>query len=67
MTDPKRAQHADRGPGRPTDATLGPLIVDAVLDLLAEAGYARLTLGAVATRAGCPRPPSTGAGPPSAS
>lgn len=52
MTDPKRAQHAHRAPGRPADATLGPLIVDAVLDLLAEAGYARLTLSAVATRAG---------------
>ncbi len=52
MTDPKRAQHDHRAPGRPTDATLGPLIVDAVLDLLAEAGYARLTLGAVAERAG---------------
>lgn len=52
MTDPKRAQHAHRAPGRPADTTLGPLIVDAVLDLLAEAGYAQLTLGAVATRAG---------------
>lgn len=52
MTDPKRTQHAHRAPGRPADTTLGPLIVDAVLDLLAEAGYARLTLGAVATRAG---------------
>lgn len=52
MTDPKRTQHAHRAPGRPADATLGPLIVDAVLDLLAEAGYARLTLGAVATHAG---------------
>ncbi|HMR50706.1 MAG TPA: TetR/AcrR family transcriptional regulator [Arachnia sp.] len=52
MTDPKRTQHAHRAPGRPADATLGPLIVDAVLDLLAEAGYARLTLSAVATRAG---------------
>ena len=52
MTEPRTTPSAPRSPGRPADATLGPVIVYAVLDLLAEAGYARLTLGAVAARAG---------------
>jgi AcrR family transcriptional regulator len=45
----------DRGkrpPGRPVDASLGPAIVSAMLDVLAETGYARLTTAAVARRAG---------------
>ena len=41
-----------RPPGRPVDAGLGRAILDAVLALLAEQGYGRLTTGAVATRAG---------------
>ncbi|MGN9781388.1 TetR/AcrR family transcriptional regulator [Nonomuraea sp. ZG12] len=41
-----------RPPGRPVDASLGPVIIEAVLDELAESGYARLTTAAVARRAG---------------
>lgn len=52
MIEPGTTRRTHRPPGRPADTTLGPMIVDAVLDLLAEAGYARLTLGAVAARAG---------------
>lgn len=43
---------AGRSLGRPVDAELTPAIVDAVLSLLAEQGYARLTTAAVAKRAG---------------
>lgn len=38
--------------GRPINAELTPAIVDAVLSLLAEQGYAQLTTAAVAKRAG---------------
>ncbi|MDR1634050.1 MAG: TetR/AcrR family transcriptional regulator [Bifidobacteriaceae bacterium] len=38
--------------GRPVDAGLAPMIVEAVLALLAESGYAGLTTAAVAKRAG---------------
>lgn len=38
--------------GRPIDAALTPSIVEAVLSLLADEGYARLTTAAVAKRAG---------------
>ncbi|MCX0276164.1 TetR/AcrR family transcriptional regulator [Nocardia zapadnayensis] len=38
--------------GRPLNADLTPAIVDAVLSLLAEQGYAQLTTAAVAKRAG---------------
>lgn len=38
--------------GRPIDASLSPAIMDAVLSLLAEDGYARLTTARVAERAG---------------
>lgn len=41
-----------RGPGRPLDAELGPAILRAVQEVLAESGYARLTTTAVAERAG---------------
>lgn len=41
-----------RRPGRPVDAGLGSAILDAVLALLAEEGYGRLTTAAVAQRAG---------------
>ncbi len=41
-----------RPPGRPVDASLGHAILEAVLDVLAEVGYARLTTAAVARRAG---------------
>lgn len=41
-----------RTPGRPVDPRLGPAILNAVLDLLAEDGYAQLTTAAVARRAG---------------
>lgn len=41
-----------RRPGRPTDAGLSPAILNAVLALLAENGYGRLTTAAVAARAG---------------
>jgi AcrR family transcriptional regulator len=46
------AELRGRRPGRPVDAALGPAILDAVLVLLAEQGYARLTTAAVAARAG---------------
>lgn len=39
-------------PGRPVNTELTPAIVEAVLSLLAENGYARLTTAAVAKRAG---------------
>lgn len=38
--------------GRPVDVDLTPAIMSAVLSLLAESGYARLTTAAVAKRAG---------------
>lgn len=52
MSKRNHERHSFRAPGRPVDSTLGPMIVNAVLDLLAETGYARLTLNAVASRAG---------------
>lgn len=52
MTEPTTPRDTRRTPGRPTDASLRPLIVDTVLEELAETGYARLTLAAVAARAG---------------
>lgn len=42
---------AKRATGRPTDETLGPVIIDAVRRLLAEGGYAGLTTAGVAKRA----------------
>ena len=47
-------QHAAerRTPGRPADAALGPAIISAVRDILAEEGLAALTTAAVARRAG---------------
>ncbi|MFB6575764.1 TetR/AcrR family transcriptional regulator [Kocuria palustris] len=39
-------------PGRPVNAELTPVIMDSVLSLLAEDGYAQLTTAAVAKRAG---------------
>lgn len=41
-----------RSPGRPLDTDLGPTILNAVLDTLAEGGYGQLTTAAVARRAG---------------
>ncbi|MFI6026520.1 TetR/AcrR family transcriptional regulator [Amycolatopsis magusensis] len=41
-----------RPPGRPVDARLTPAMIEAVLDELAESGYARLTTAGVARRAG---------------
>jgi AcrR family transcriptional regulator len=41
-----------RPPGRPVDARLVPAIIEAVLDELAESGYAHLTTAAIARRAG---------------
>ena len=38
--------------GRPVDPTLGPAILEAVLDVLADGGYAGLTTATVARRAG---------------
>lgn len=38
--------------GRPTDPTLAPVILHAVIDVLAEDGYAGLTTATVARRAG---------------
>lgn len=46
------ASRGKRPPGRPVDAALGPAIMLAVRDLLAESGYAGLTTAAVARRAG---------------
>jgi AcrR family transcriptional regulator len=43
---------AVRGPGRPRDPHVEAAIVQATLELLDEAGYGRLTLEAVAARAG---------------
>ena len=47
-----RGPRTKRTPGRPVDAALGPAIMLAVRDLLAENGYAALTTAAVARRAG---------------
>ena len=47
-----QASRSKRAPGRPVDAALGPAIMLAVRDLLAESGYAALTTAAVARRAG---------------
>ena len=47
-----QASRSKRAPGRPVDADLGPAIMLAVRDLLAESGYAALTTAAVARRAG---------------
>lgn len=47
-----QALRSKRAPGRPVDAALGPAIMLAVRDLLAESGYAALTTAAVARRAG---------------
>ena len=47
-----QAPRGKRAPGRPVDAALGPAIMLAVRDLLAESGYAALTTAAVARRAG---------------
>ena len=47
-----QAPRGKRAPGRPVDAALGPAIMLAVRDLLAENGYAALTTAAVARRAG---------------
>lgn len=55
MTAPSPAdRHPDerRPPGRPADAALGPAIIGAVRDILAEQGLAALTTAAVARRAG---------------
>ena len=41
-----------RRPGRPRDARADEAIVEAVIDLLAEVGFAGLTIDAVAARAG---------------
>lgn len=42
--------------GRPRNTEIDSAIVSATLELLAERGYAELTIGAVATRAGVGRP-----------
>ena len=47
-----QAPRSKRAPGRPVDAALGPAIMLAVRDLLAESGYAALTTAVVARRAG---------------
>lgn len=47
-----QASRSKRAPGRPVDAALGPAIMLAVRDLLAESGYTALTTTAVARRAG---------------
>ncbi|PRY40382.1 TetR/AcrR family transcriptional regulator [Umezawaea tangerina] len=52
MTSRGSTNESPRPPGRPVDATLGPAIIEAVLDELAEGGYARLTTASVAKRAG---------------
>jgi AcrR family transcriptional regulator len=46
---------APRGPGRPPDLAKRQAILDATLELLAEVGYASLTIDAVAKRAGSNR------------
>lgn len=46
-----RAEDAPRGPGRPPDLAKRQAILDATLELLAEVGYASLTIDAVAKRA----------------
>jgi AcrR family transcriptional regulator len=46
------ATEAPARPGRPRDARAHQAIVDATLDLLGSQGYARLTIEAIAARAG---------------
>ncbi|BDA64477.1 TetR/AcrR family transcriptional regulator [Actinomyces capricornis] len=49
---PPPGRPARRPPGRPADAALGPAIISAVLEILAEEGLGGLTTAAVARRAG---------------
>ncbi|MFC6355217.1 TetR/AcrR family transcriptional regulator [Luethyella okanaganae] len=49
---PEETVGSGRSRGRPVNADLTPAIVEAVLFLLAEGGYAQLTTAAVAKRAG---------------
>ncbi len=59
MTEPSNAAPsappARRGPGRPPDLEKRQAIIDATLQVLAEVGFASLTIDAVAQRAGSNR------------
>ncbi|MCR2051328.1 TetR/AcrR family transcriptional regulator [Actinomyces bowdenii] len=50
--EPPPGRPSRRSPGRPADAALGPAIISAVLEILAEEGLGALTTAAVARRAG---------------
>ena len=52
MAEQTPESNASRGPGRPRSAEADRAIVDATLTLVAEHGYAALTMEAVAARAG---------------
>ncbi|MFJ5788391.1 MULTISPECIES: TetR/AcrR family transcriptional regulator [Streptomyces] len=45
-----------KGPGRPRDERMTGLVLDAVVDLVAERGMGELTMSAVAARAGVSKP-----------
>lgn len=47
------AEATARKPGRPRDETVRRKIVKAAFELMEDVGYARLTCGAIAQRAGC--------------
>src|SRR5690242_18346775 len=50
------ARQAKRGRGRPRSERADQAILDAALDLLSEDGYARMSMDAVAARAGVTKP-----------
>ena len=52
MTMPEGSGGLGGSSGRPVNAELTPAIMEAVLSLLADEGYARLTTAGVAKRAG---------------
>ncbi|MFI8437981.1 TetR/AcrR family transcriptional regulator [Streptomyces sp. NPDC079020] len=56
MAEAKHAPSGRAPGGRPRDASIDQAILDAVLDLLDEVGYARLTVEAVARHAGTTKP-----------
>ncbi|MFJ1617261.1 TetR/AcrR family transcriptional regulator [Streptomyces sp. NPDC088251] len=56
MAEAKHAPSGRAPGGRPRDAAIDQAVLDAVLNLLDEVGYTRLTVEAVARRAGTTKP-----------
>jgi AcrR family transcriptional regulator len=53
---PSDQPHGQRGPGRPREPSTDQRILDVALHLMAELGYARMSMDQVATRAGVTKP-----------